>query len=104
METNVTYEIEVTTTNLYNYPRIFRVLSVDGVEVSKDLVSFKEVQLVNPTLGVEYAVLYKAFLENFVDSIDTSLGFLSLKEMDLYDFSLALNYAASVSAAPVQYL
>jgi hypothetical protein len=104
METTVTYVIEVTTTNLHNYPRIFRVLSADGVEISKELVGFKEIQMVNPEIGVEYAALYKTFLENFVESIDPSLGFLALTELDLYDFSLALNYAAAFSAVPIQYM
>ena len=77
-------------------------MSVDNVEVSRELVGFKEVQLVNPELGIEYAGLYKTFIQNFVDSIDPSLGFLALKEVDLYSFSIALNYVSSVSAVSMQ--
>ena len=101
MEPNISYKIEMTTNTLYSFPRIYRIMSIDGAEVLKQLVSFKEVQAVNPELGVEYAELYKAFLENFVDSIDTSLGFLGLKELDFSNFASGIDYVSSVSALTI---
>lgn len=100
MEPSVVYTIEMTTNTVRSFPRIFRVVSIDGTEIHRQLVSFEEVQAINPGLGVEYAELYKTYLEDFVASVDTSLGFLGLTETDLSDFASGINYAASVSAVP----
>jgi hypothetical protein len=100
MEPTVVYTIEMTTNTIRSFPRIFRIVSINGTEIHKQLVSFEEVQAVRPDLGVEYAELYKTYLEDFVTSVDTSLGFLGLAEVDLSDFASGINYAASVSAVP----
>lgn len=100
MEPNVVYTIEMTTNTIRSFPRIFRVVSINGTEIHRQLVSFEEVQAINPGLGVEYAELYKTYLEDFVASVDTSLGFLGLTEADLSDFASGINYATSVSAVP----
>jgi hypothetical protein len=100
MEPTVVYTIEMTTSTIRSFPRIFRVVSIDGTEIHRQLVSFEEVQAVRPELGIEYAELYKTYLEDFVASVDTSLGFLGLAETDLSDFASGINYAASVSAIP----
>jgi hypothetical protein len=102
MGTEVLYEIVITTIGTATFPTTNRVVKIDGVEVSRQDAGFKEIQSINPELGLEYATLYKKFLLDFANSIDSSLGFLGLTEEALTDFSKGLYYASGNSAVTIE--
>jgi hypothetical protein len=102
MGPEVSYEIVMATIGTATFPKTHRVVKIDGVEVARQEAGFKEIQIINPELGLEYAILYKQFLLNFVNSIEPSLGFLGLTEESLTDFSRGIYYAAGNSAVTIQ--
>jgi len=53
----------------YGYPVVLRVISVDGVEVSRGEPDFKEITAASPQIVSEYHAAVATYLTNFASSI-----------------------------------
>jgi hypothetical protein len=80
-----------------SHPRLYKVASISGVEVSRQEVSFLEFSLAEPELFAEFLSQFKAYILGYAESIDVSLGVDALKEETLRSFEKGIMYAASQS-------
>jgi hypothetical protein len=80
-----------------SHPRIYKVSSISGVEVSRQEVSFLEASLAEPELFTDFLSQYKAYISDYANSIDVSLGVDALKEETLRSFEKGIMYAVNHS-------
>jgi hypothetical protein len=71
MSNTVLYVIEPDE-NFNSFPKIYRVIKVDGVEIARSTVFFEEVVLASPDLALEYLTTYKLYLAEVANSIPAS--------------------------------
>jgi hypothetical protein len=88
------YIIEPSAT-MVAHPRLYRVLSISGVEISKQEVSFAEVAAANPELFEMFLVQYKQYLIDFANQINPENGVNALNQESIRSFEKGLMYAAS---------
>lgn len=52
-----------------SFPKIYRVIQVDGVEIARSSVLFEEVVSVSPSTALEYLASYKLYVAQIAESI-----------------------------------
>lgn len=93
-ETTTIYVIEPSSTMVV-HPRLYRILSVSGVEVSKQEAPFAEVAAADPSLFAQFLTEFKQYLINFADQIDPESGINALNLELIRSFEKGLMYAAN---------
>lgn len=77
------------------HPRLYRVLSISGVEISKQEVSFAEVAAADPGLFETFLVQYKQYLIDFANQINPEDGINALNQEFIKSFEKGLMYASN---------
>lgn len=77
------------------FPRLYRLVSIDGVEVARYDVAFDEVATVSPEVSSEYVVAFKSFLADFNESLDPAVGLSDFNYSDFMSLSSAISYINS---------
>lgn len=77
------------------FPRLYRVVSVDGVEVARYDVAFDEVATVAPEVSSEYVSAFKAFLVTFNETLDPAIGVSDFNHSDFWALASAVSYVTS---------
>jgi 23S rRNA U2552 (ribose-2'-O)-methylase RlmE/FtsJ len=91
MATTSAYVVDYEKSYPKNMPKIYRVISVDGVETARyEIIDFIEVISMAPEVGIEFTEKFKQYLLDIVSSIDVENG---LSEFDHNQF-LQLESAA----------
>lgn len=91
-ETVTNYLIELSP-HMISHPKIYKVSSISGTEISRQEVSFMEAHLVEPELFQYFLVQFKQYVLNFGDSIDPSNGISALNQEALRSFEKGIIYA-----------
>jgi hypothetical protein len=55
-----------------SFPKIYRVIEVDGVEIARSPVLFDEVVIASPNTALEYLTAYKLYVSEIASSIPTA--------------------------------
>lgn len=94
MSVVINYIIEASP-HMVSHPRIYKVSSISGVEVSKNEVSFLEASLAEPALFLDFISQFKAYITDFSDSIDSTAGVDAINEEKLRSFEKGISYASN---------
>jgi hypothetical protein len=77
------------------FPRLYRLVSVDGIEVARYDVAFDEVAAVAPEVSSEYVVAFKNFLTVFNETLDPAIGLSDFNFGDFMSLASAVSYITS---------
>lgn len=96
MANTTTYVIDTQPeTTSIPFPRLYRLVSVDGVEVARYDVAFDEVATVAPDVSSAYVSAFKEFLSSFSDTLDPAIGLSDFNHSDFMALSNAVSYVVS---------
>ncbi len=93
-ETTTTYVIEPSATMVV-HPRLYRILSISGVEVSKQEAPFTEVAAADPELFAQFLTEFKQYLIDFANQISPESGINALNLEQIRSFEKGLMYASN---------
>jgi hypothetical protein len=94
--TTTTYVIDTQpeTTSII-FPRLYRLVSVDGVEIARFDVAFNEVAAVDPEVSSQYVIEFKNFLTAFNETLDPAIGLSDFNFGDFMSLASAVSYVTS---------
>ncbi len=84
------------------FPRLYRVVSVDGTEIARYDVSFDEVSTVAPEVSGQYVSAFKTFLANFNETLDPAIGVSDFNHSDFSSLAQAIAYITSRTPMPME--
>lgn len=93
-ETLTTYVIEPSAT-MVTHPRLYRVLSISGVEISKQEVSFLEVSAADPELFATFLTQFRQYIIDFGTQIVPENGVNAINQEMIRSFEKGLIYASN---------
>lgn len=85
------------------FPRLYRVVSIDGAEVARYDVAFDEVATVSPEVSGQYVTAFKEFLSAFNETLDPAIGVADFNEPDFISLGNAVAYITSRIPNPIEY-
>jgi hypothetical protein len=94
-----------------NYPVIYRVIVVDGVEVNRGEAIFKEVKAAYPAIVEEYFNSLATWAHNIADYLDSQVEFTANNYVEMskasrlfYDFMDKFDYMAIANSPELPHL
>jgi hypothetical protein len=81
--------------NSIPFPRLYRAVFADGVEISRYDVAFDEVAAVSPEVSSEYVLAFKNFLTTFNETLDPAIGLSDFNYSDFTSLASAVSYVIS---------
>ncbi len=84
------------------FPRLYRVVSIDGTEIARYDVAFDEVSTVAPEVSSEYVSAFKAFLATFNETLDPAIGVSDFNHSDFNSLAQAIAYITSRTPMPTE--
>jgi hypothetical protein len=93
-ELTTSYIIE-SSPHAVSHPKLYKITSVSGVEVSRQEPTFLEVSLVDVELFSEFLVQFKSYIVSYAESIDETSGINALNQEILRSFEKGIIYASN---------
>jgi hypothetical protein len=85
------------------FPRLYRVVSVDGEEIARYDVTFDEVATVSPEVSSQYVTAFKSFLSVFNETLDPAIGLADFNHSDFGSLGNAVAYISSRIPMPTDF-